>query len=240
MSYFDQANFDVRCEWGPAAIEHLASAEVVIVVDVLSFTTSVEIAASRGVTVFPYRWKDDSAVAYAAERNAELAGSRKRFDGKYSLAPSSLLEAPSGLRLVLPSPNGSTIAFQAMSLGAKVAAGSLRNAASVAAWARESGKTMAVIPAGERWPDGTLRLAIEDLIGAGAIISYLCGSRSPEADITVAAFECVKDRLYDQILDCASGRELVELGFQRDIELATALDVSQTVPVLENDAFVVA
>jgi len=33
MAYFDQAQFDIRCEWGLAAIDHLAAAEVVVIVD---------------------------------------------------------------------------------------------------------------------------------------------------------------------------------------------------------------
>ena len=237
MTYFDQARFDVRCEWGTAAIDHLAPAEVVIIVDVLSFTTSVDVALGRGVTVFPYPWKDDAAVAYAEERRAELAGHR-RSDGKYSLAPSSLVDAPEGLRLVLPSPNGSALAFRAMSSGAKIAVGSLRNASSVATWAQASGNRIAVVPAGERWPDDSLRPAAEDLIGAGAVIRHLSGRRSPEADIALATFESAADQLFDRVLSCSSGQELVELGFQRDIELATDLDVSDAVPVLEDDAFI--
>lgn len=35
------------------------------------------------------------------------------------------------------------------------------------------GRTVAVIPAGERWADGSLRPAIEDLLGAGAFIREL-------------------------------------------------------------------
>jgi phosphosulfolactate phosphohydrolase-like enzyme len=31
---------------------------------------------------------------------------------------------------------------------------------------------------------------------------------------------------------------LIERGFQRDVELACALDVSRVVPVLEGDAFI--
>src|SRR5690606_17236320 len=126
----------------------------------------------------PYRWKDDRAIQYARERNAEVASRRNRFEGRYSLSPSSLSTAPAGLRLVLPSPNGSSLAFAAMESGAALAAGCLRNASSVAAWAAQEGKNIAVVPAGERWPDdGALRPAIEDLIGAGAILKWLPGRR---------------------------------------------------------------
>lgn len=240
MPYFDQEQFDVRCEWGVAGARHVAPSDVIVVVDVLSFTTSVDVAVGRGAAILPYRWKDDSAIAYARERSAELASPRNRFDGRYSLAPSSLIDAPAGLRLVLPSPNGSSIAYAAMSSGAVVAAGCLRNASAVAAWARQSGKRITVIPAGERWPDGSLRPAVEDLVGAGAIIRRLQGRRSPEACVAVAAFESAAEALRERMLLCSSGRELAERGFAVDVELATELDFSETVPVLSGEAFVAA
>src|SRR5688572_26749181 len=175
MAFFDQGAFDIRCEWGLAAIDHLARGQTAIIVDVLSFTTSIDVALSRGVTVFPYAWKNDDAKAYAVKRDAVLAGAREQSDGTYSLSPSSLLKAPSGLRLVLPSPNGSAIAFAARSGAIRVVAGSLRNAAEVAAWAQGCSTQIVVIPAGEQWPNGSLRPAVEDLIGAGAIVSRLAG-----------------------------------------------------------------
>src|SRR5262245_62450426 len=173
---FDQPGFDVRCEWGENGVRHLApGADVVIIVDVLSFSTCVEIANSRGAIVFPYRWKDESATAFAASVNAELAGVRQD-DGKYSLSPASLIKIPSGTRLVLPSPNGSTLS---LATGATpTIAGCLRNAAEVARGAAELGRRISVIPAGEHWAGGGLRPSIEDLIGAGAILSYLPGSLS--------------------------------------------------------------
>jgi 2-phosphosulfolactate phosphatase len=237
MTPFDQSAFDIRCEWGVAAVDHSAPADVVVVVDVLSFSTSVDVALSRGASVLPYRWKDDSAAAYAQQHDAQLAGGRQA-ESAYSLAPSSLVDASPGLRLVLPSPNGSTIAFHALSSGARVVAGSLRNATAVAEWAARSAECVLVVPAGERWPDGSLRPAIEDLIGAGAIIARLAGGRSPEADVAVAAFESARGRMLEQLRACSSGREPVEIGFSRDVELAAALDVSPVVPLLDGVAFV--
>jgi 2-phosphosulfolactate phosphatase len=56
--YFDQSSFEVRCEWGLAGIEHLGrDVDVIIVVDVLSFSTCVDVACSRGAVILPYRFK---------------------------------------------------------------------------------------------------------------------------------------------------------------------------------------
>ena len=112
-------------------------------------------------------------------------------------------------------------------------AGCLRNARVVATAARQYGKRIAVIPAGERWPDGSLRPAFEDLIGAGAILSYLQGNMSPNAIAAVAAFQAASPNLEAMLKQCGSGVELIERGFEKDIELAAELDVSECVPVLE-------
>jgi 2-phosphosulfolactate phosphatase len=125
----------------------------------------------------------------------------------------------------------------AASLGALVLAGCLRNASAVAARARQVGKRITVVPAGERWPNGTLRPAVEDWVGAGAVLRALPGRRSPEAQSAIAAFEDFAEDLRARLLSCSSGRELTERGFARDVELAAQVDVSTVAPVLKDNAF---
>lgn len=225
---FDQAEFKIRCEWGEQGIRQLAPiSQVIVIVDILSFSTSVELAVSQGAIVFPYRWKDNSAVDYARSINAELA-SINRSHNRPSLSPSSLLNLLPNSRLVLPSPNGATLSLDTGNT--PTIAGCLRNCQAVAQ-AIQPYETVAVIPAGERWPDGSLRSAVEDWLGAGAILRYLKGTMSPEAQAAVAAFQTGSD-LTHQLYQCSSGKELIAKGFSRDIELAAQLNVSQSVPVL--------
>jgi len=228
---FTQREFTVRCEWGEQGVRHLAPiSDVVIIVDVLSFCTATSIACARGAIVYPYRWRDDSAAAFAASVNAELAGARGASG--YSLSPASLTEIPRQTRLVLPSPNGATLSLAAGNT--PVLAGSLRNASAVAELAMRLGRTIAVIPAGERWqPDHSLRPALEDLVGAGAVIHHLRGSLSPEARLAAAAFAGVATDLQSALLACSSGRELIERGCMRDVELSAELDADRPVALRE-------
>lgn len=190
-----------------------------MLVDVLTFTTDVELVVARGGSVVP-------------------AAERADVEAPWSRAPSSLVDFPAGGRLVLPSPNGSALAAGAVAHGAGVVlAACLRNASAVATACRGLGGTVAVIAAGERWGgwDGPLRPAVEDLLAAGAVLGGLDGL-SPEAEVAVSAFAGCRHALPAVVADCTSGLEWA--GRTDDLELASALDVSDAVPVLRDGAFV--
>ncbi|MBS1622753.1 MAG: 2-phosphosulfolactate phosphatase [Bacteroidetes bacterium] len=235
MSTFDQSEFDIRLEWGIKGVQLLAPiSDVLIIVDVLSFSTCVDVALGRDAVVYPYQFYDDSAIAFAIHKNALLASKRSDQNGKYSLSPASLQYLPSGTSLVLPSPNGSTLS---LNTGTTITyCGCLRNAKTVAQAALQSGKKIAVIPAGEKWPDGSLRMAYEDLLGAGAIITHLSGALSPEAAAAVTAFASC-DEIYDSLRQCTSGKELIEMGYEEDVCIASQLNVSDIVPRLVDGAY---
>lgn len=232
---FDQHEFDIRCEWGAAGIEQLAPhSDAIIIVDVLSFSTCVDIAVSRGAVVYPYRWRDERAYDYAKSLGALVAAGRRTASG-YSLSPASLLDIPAGTPLVLPSPNGATLSLATGAV--PTFAGCLRNARAVAHAAQQVGARIGVIPAGERWPDGSLRPALEDLIGAGAIIHHLAGTRSPETAAAEAVFLRFRDNLAGCLRQCSSGKELLDRGFEPDVELAAALNQSDCAPILADGAY---
>jgi 2-phosphosulfolactate phosphatase len=234
--YFEQRDFDIKCEWGLFGIESLSPySDVIIVVDVLSFSTCVDVAANNSALVYPYRWRDETAEAFTTSIGGVLARSRRQAQGGYSLSPVSLLGIPAGTRLILPSPNGSALSTATGQI--PTFAGCLRNARAVATAAEKIGKRVSVIPAGEKWPDGNLRPAIEDLIGAGAIISYLSGKLSPEAEIAVAAFASAQSHLLQTLRQCGSGREIIDIGFGSDIDLAVALNQSNCAPLLREGAY---
>lgn len=230
--WFTQALAAIRFEWGLHGVETLRdTCTVLIIVDVLSFTTSVDIAVSRGAWVYPYR--GDDAAGFAASKGALLADRQR--ESQFSLSPHSLLNLPEGARLVLPSPNGSTLSLATNNT--PTLAGCLRNAEAVADAAQQLGAPIGVIAAGERWPDKSLRPSFEDMLGAGAIIHHLQGTRSPEARAAEAVFLAHRDRLHDHLAACGSGVELIDKGYPQDVALASELNVSSTTPRLIDGAY---
>jgi len=234
--YYDQSAYDLRCEWGLEGIRQLApTSDVLIIVDVFSFTTAVDIAVSRGAYVYPFFSAEESAEDFARRIGAVCAVHRRQDPEGFSLSPVSMLRLPEGAKLVLPSPNGSRLS---LSTGdTPTFAGCLRNANAVAAAAGRLGRRIGLIPAGERWPDGSLRPSLEDLLGAGAILRALPGTRSPEAEAAVAVFNHFRDRLLETLSACGSGLEIADRGLPGEISLVADYNASLAAPRLIDGAY---
>ena len=206
--------------------------------DVLSFSTAVDVAVSNGAVVYPFPHGDEDAAQAAADRvGAVLAKPRRSSGSQISLSPQSLMAVPAGTRIMLPSPNGARLS---LACGDRpVLTGCLRNAAAVAKTARQmaGGGAVGVVPAGELWPDGSLRPAIEDLLGAGAVIHHLALPCSPEAQVARDAFRGARMDVGRLIRASVSGRELIERGFADDVDIAVELEVSLCAPVLVEGAY---
>jgi 2-phosphosulfolactate phosphatase len=244
----DQRDWDVRFDWASTGADAIgADASFAVIVDVLSFTTALSVAIDAGTDVFPYQWNDDTAAAFARAHDATLAvgrsqAARPEGAGLVSLSPVSIRSAPGLKRIVLPSPNGSALASHLAGRAMAVTAACLRNRRAVARWlvSQRDGDpaagSIAVIAAGERWPDGSLRAAAEDMWGAGAVIAALAelgvAGLSPEAGTAAAAFRAAESDLGAQLLACGSGVELAGHGYRGDVTIAAELDASDGVPVL--------
>ncbi|WP_150307826.1 2-phosphosulfolactate phosphatase [Planctomonas psychrotolerans] len=245
-----QSGYQVRFDWGRDGALLLSDASVVVVVDALAFSTTVELAVSDGVEVLPWGVADDDAAAFASARDAVLAGERA-LPGVVELLPSTVTDALGAIaaerrRVVLASPDGGDIARALADRGVTVVAGSLRNRTAVAEWVlREQEKlggraTVAVIAAGESRDSGALRPAVEDLLAAGAILDALIDVGidhcSPEAAAAAAAFSGLRRGIGHLITASASAEEARAAG-AADEELARQVDASRTVPVLREFGF---
>ncbi|CAM4190587.1 2-phosphosulfolactate phosphatase [Kibdelosporangium persicum] len=227
---FTQDGFGVRLEWGMDGVEALAPhCTVLIIVDVLSFTTSVDLIVGQGARL---------ALRAPSEQTTGL----KR--------PSELKSVEAGTEITFTSPNGGRLCQRA-ALQTTVMAGCLRNAAAVADKAIDLADRgpIGVIAAGEQWgvtmyenqKTGSLRVAMEDYIGAGAIVSALLAEgyspASPEAAFAATSFRTAEPYLAELLGGCGSGLELGVKGLTEDIALAGQVNVSKATPTLVNGVF---
>ncbi|WP_265569017.1 2-phosphosulfolactate phosphatase [Streptomyces hygroscopicus] len=87
-------------------------------------------------------------------------------------------------------------------------------------------------------PDGSLRPALEDLLGTGALVcdlhSHGAGPLSAQAAAAKAAYEGTAD-LARAVASSTSGRRLAAMGFVEAVAIATEEDACALVPVRDGD-----
>jgi 2-phosphosulfolactate phosphatase len=239
----------LHVEWGPPGARLAAErGDIVVIVDVLSFSTSVVLTATRGGTALAYSAAelDEMGGRDEAARllNAEvIAKDRAATTARFSLSPASLATVAPGDRVIFTSLNGAACTAAA-SKAPIVLVGALTNASAVAATILSSLRAgvaarCTIVPCGERWtsvadePD-SLRPGVEDLLGAGAIVSALPQLHiSTEAWLAAATFQAARrgSGIGDALRNCVGGRELIQRGFAEDVELAARLDATTAVPL---------
>lgn len=246
---FSQAPFKFKAEWGRRGAREAADrGDIVIIVDVLSFSSTVVSALSSGATIFPYP-PDLDGMKYAKSIEAEyiLGRAEAAKVGRPTLSPVSFNKEHRNTRYVLSSLNGAYCSWIASKVPALLI-GSLLNASAVASAAdriqKETGAGITVVPCGEMWSDileneERLRPSIEDYLGAGAILAELSGEKSPEAEVCAGAFRSSAERLKELIWDCGSGRELRDRGFEQDVHYCSQLNVTNIVPILKERRFII-
>lgn len=243
---YSQHGYRCRLEWGrDGARRAAARGDILVVVDVLSFSTAVVTAVHHGGIVYPCAY-NETPEELARLVGGEVAVHRSELPtrGRFSLSPLSFLGMEHGTVVVLTSPNGATCSRFAREVpylfaGALVNARTVGTAVSLLLERAEHDAT--IVAAGERWEehteDGELRVAIEDYLGAGAIISHIAASKSPEAVLCESAFQAVKERRHELMLGCSSGVELIMRGYQGDVEHAASLDLYDSVPLMRDGRF---
>ncbi|MDQ0270432.1 2-phosphosulfolactate phosphatase [Cytobacillus purgationiresistens] len=245
---FEQSPYEVRVEWGRRGARDAASrGDIVIIVDVLSFSSTVISALRYGSIIYPFPPNlDGRGYANKVGANYILGRAEATKIGNPTLSPGTFNHGHSNKKYVLSSLNGAFCTWVASKVPALLI-GSLINASSVASVANQlrikTKANITVIPCGEQWSDArenedALRPSIEDYLGAGAILSYLNGKKSPEVEVCIGAFKHSKQKLNELVWECGSGRELRERGFAEDVKYCSHLNVDQTVPILNKDHFV--
>lgn len=240
-SPFAQSSYQVRFEWGVEGLARLAPADVVVVVDVLRFSSTMADAVADAPVALERAllWSSNGAAVAAA------AGSGQGTDAGEVDAG----EAEAG---------AIGAAGSDAAAGPIVLLGGIRNAAATAQAVmtlqerRGARTSVSVIAAGERAADGRLRFAVEDQLGAGAIIAALSDlgidHSAPEAAAVAESFRALRRGLRHLLIGSGSGRELADgvastTRMQDDgirpatVAEAAELDASTIVPVLRRGVF---
>ena len=213
-----QANYQVRLDWGMPGLERLAPAHVVVVVQTLGLSARAIGAAEQGGA--------DEVVPADADADA-----------------------------------ADRVALAAAERGAHVVVGGIRNAAAVAAHVlavqhdRADRTSIAVVAVGQPAVvtggsttagenDSDLRFAVEDLLGAGAVIAALgdlgIDHASPDAAVAAEGFRALRGAVRHLLTASGTGRLLADAG-ERDTVLAAAeRDAASVVPVLREGAYATA
>ncbi len=221
-------DFDV----GPNGLDRLVDdgCDAVVIVDILTFSTAVDVGIARGALILPCQ-KFAGPTVQDERPGSVLAVPRALTSpaAPYSLSPGDLLEITPGTELILPSRNGATLTAAAARGDGDVFVACFRNGPAVAAAMRHYSR-VGVLAAGEQWPDGSLRVAVEDVAGAGAVISHLKAQHRPtvEAEWAGQTYRHIND-----LRECRSAVLLTTRGYGADVEIALEDGVSQVVPQLD-------
>lgn len=182
---------------------------------------------------------------------------------RFSTCVTRVLEGDPGAHIPLDdaaraaSVNGAELAYAASNLRAPggeppiVLLGSLRNASAVARVCleiqgqRARRTSISVVACGELVGFGVnapLRFAVEDLLGAGAVVAALSAlgtdHTSPDAAAACEALTGMRPALRHLVSASGSGQELIARGEGPDVVAAGTSDVTDIVPILRDGAFV--
>jgi 2-phosphosulfolactate phosphatase len=210
----------------------------VVVFDVLRATTSIAAAlAARAREIQVFDSLDSAKSAAATCRDSVL------LCGEHQCLPPpgfDLGNSPgtftadicNGRRLFLSTTNG-TRALVAARNAASLYTAALVNAGAVAKSLAEQRHDVTLLCAGTNG-----QLAMEDLVGAGAVIHAMRKHISPEVheDVTRLAerlFDSHRDHLFDLLRSSQGGQNILAAGLDPDIEFAARLDVLNVVPICD-------
>ena len=217
--------------------EHVRE-RVVVVFDVLRATTSIAAALSAGARSIRI-FGSIEQVQQAATASGEvclLCGERECLPPEgFDLgnSPGGFTAAVCEGKSLLFSTTNGTRAILASEGAAQIVAGALLNAAAVARWLRAQKSPVTLLCAGTNGA-----IAMEDVLGAGAVMSELAatGPLHLETDVALMAltlFHSIRDDLPRVLRQTRGGLNVIAAGLEADIDFAARLNVLDVVPLVK-------
>jgi 2-phosphosulfolactate phosphatase len=208
--------------------EHLVGKSVVVF-DVLRATTSMTAALSAGVQEIRIFGDIESAACAAAE-----AGEARLLCGEVKCLPPVGFDlgnspgafdetAHAGRTAFLATTNGTRAVIAARG-AADLLVGAIVNATAVARELGRLSRDVTLLCAGTGG-----EVAMEDVLGTGAVLDAIVKLRIGEAandaaKIALRLFCSSRDNLVEVMSQAAGGRNLIDVGLERDIEFCAQVD----------------
>lgn len=207
------------------SFEKSFSSDVSIMVDVLRASTTITVALNTFNQVIAVKNKE-KAVELAERYGAVLAGERNGAAIEDFDTGNSPVEIKnfSGDYLVITTSNGTRILEN---MKARTLIGSFVNAKAVAEAASEiADKHIEIVMAGVRG-----EFAIEDFLGAGAIISNLTDYELDEMALSSYMASRDEKMVNKAVINSNSASGLKKLGYNKDISFSIKKDIYDIIPI---------
>jgi 2-phosphosulfolactate phosphatase len=217
-----------------------------LVIDVLRASTTIIAALANGCAGIRPVAEPEEARQRAGERGwqgALVAGERDGDPlGGFDLGNSPLEFVPERVRdkIVIFTTTNGTHALLAARPAAAVGIAALVNLSAAAAWARDTGRDVTLVCAGDLGS-----VSLEDYVCAGLLATRLA-TAEPAATLTAVAADAVKvSHPYAQALDRLRwespwARRLMAAGRGEDVTACLRLDTTTLVPILHGTDMIVA
>ncbi len=213
------------------------SQRTVVVIDVLRATSVIIQALSQGaLEVIPVTTVEEAfhLFKHFPAGTTLLGGERgsRKIEG-FDLGNSPreyVREKVEGKRLVLTTTNG-TKAFHSVSSGTVILAASFFNVSAAVARCLDLGNDLLLFPSGDEG-----RFSLEDMVCAGMLIDRLLAEKRRSLTLTDASvsaqllFQRFQFNLVEAFTLSTHGKELIERGFEEDLDYCAQVDLTDIVP----------
>lgn len=210
--------------------------KIVVVVDILRATSCMVTALAEGVTqIHPVATLDEcqalSKRGYltAAERGGEQV---KGFD--LGNSPRAYLQsAYAGKKVAVTTTNGTLAITKSAPFAKQVLIGAFLNLTALADYLKQQPEDVLVLCAG--WKG---KVNMEDTLFAGALVGRLAETHELCCDAPLASwtlYECVKNRLFEYLMQSSHARRLRNFGVEEDIRFSLEEDRYQVIPELKGE-----
>ncbi len=219
------------------------SSKSVVVIDVLRATSVIVHGISQGaLEILPVNTVEDAfqIVKHFPEGTALLGGergSRKVQGFDLGNSPREYIAAKvSGRRVILTTTNG-TKAFHSVSSGKEVMTGSFFNIRAIARRCLDLGNDLLIFPSGDEGG-----FSLEDTVCGGMLIDRILMEAQRPVVLTDASrsalilYQRFKENPVEAFRLSTHGMDLIERGFEEDLDYCAQVDLTDIVPVFRKGA----